>query len=276
MVNSAKRAAFACASLAELQELLNARYRHLVVDDKPHCAGRLLGVVPNRLTRKLPNLAYYGAARKIYTLHRNVEFLQGNGRSSISALRLAAARAKELGSAYVFIHLDDNAYARTLPSLLADSIAAMDAHEQVSVVRLSAYPILSGDCDRERGNTTLITRADDSVRFDSVVLRPQRSTAFTLWCAPWEASTADGRFWPVILWNAVYKVDFLLWLLSSEAAARLANLGAVEAWYKSSWKAVWRHMPGAFGFINMQFAGLERERNLNWRELIDLPNTPIL
>jgi hypothetical protein len=276
MVNSAKRAAFASASLAELQELLNARYRHVVVDDKPNCAGRLLGVVPNRLTRKLPNLAYYGVARRIYSVRRNVEFLQGDGKSSISALRLAITRAKELGSSYVFIHLDDNAYSRTLPPLLANSIAAMDTHEEVSVVRLSAYPILSGDCDREHGNTTLITRADDSVRFDSVVLRPHRSTAFTLWSAPWEASTADGRFWPIILWNAVYKVDFLLGLLSNEATARLANLGTVEAWYKSNWKAAWRYMQGSFGFISMQFAGLERERNLNWRELIDLPNTPVL
>lgn len=276
MIGSGRRAAFARASLAELQDLLGARFAHIVVDDAPKCRGRLFGIVPGRLTRRIPNLAFYRAAKEIYARGRNVEFLRGGGSNSLTAVRKALARARERGCAYVFIHLDDNAYARTLDALVAASIAAMDSLPDLNLLRLSAYPILSGDCDRERGNLSLCERAGDTVRFDSVTLRPARRNGFTVWKAPWDASTADGRFWPVMLWNAVYRIAFLEQLLSQDAVANLPGLGPVEAWYKTHWETAWPRLAGSFGFINMQFAGLERERNPNWQELLGLPNRAVL
>jgi hypothetical protein len=79
-----------------------------------------------------------------------------------------------------------------------------------------------------------------------------------------------------MLWNAVYRIGFLESLLSQDAVVGLASLGEVEAWYKTRWKTVWSRLPGSFGFINMQFAGLERERNHNWQALLSLPNRAVL
>ena len=275
-IGTAQRAAFARASLAELQELLGASFAHIVVDDAPRCRGRLLGIVPGRLTRRIPNLAFYRAAKQIYASGGKVDFLRGDGGNSLTALRKALARATERRCAYAFIHLDDNAYAPTLGALVAASVAAMDSLPELNLVRLSAYPILTGACDRERGNMSLCERFGDTVRFDSVTLRPARQNGFTVWRSPWEASTADGRFWPVMLWNAVYRIGFLEQLLRHDAVADLPGLGPVEAWYKTHWQTAWPRLAGSFGFINMQFAGLERERNLNWRDLVGLPNRPIL
>lgn len=276
MIGSEQRAAFARASLDELQNLLAAKYTHIVVDEAPKCRGKLLGIVPSRLTRRIPNLAFHATARNIYANGRNIEFLRVGGSNNLTAVRKALARARERGCSYVFIHLDDNAYAGTLGRLVTASIAAMDALPDLNLVRLSAYPILTGECDGERGNMSLCERVGDTVRFDGVTLRPERQNGFTVWKAPWEASTADGRFWPIMLWNAVYRIGFLEQLLSDVAIVGLPGLGAVEAWYKTGWKAAWPRLGGSFGFINMQFAGLERERNLNWRELVALPNRAVL
>lgn len=275
MIGSAQRVAFARASLAELRDLLGAKFAHIVVDEAPKCRGKLLGILPGRLTRRIPNLAFHRAAPEIYAAAGNVEFLRAGG-NSLVAVRKALARARQRGCAYVFIHLDDNAYARTLDALVTASIAALDSLPELNLVRLSAYPILTGECDHERGNLSLCERVGDTVRFDSVTLRPARQDGFTVWQAPWDAATADGRFWPVMLWNAVYRIGFLEQLLSHDAVADLPGLGAVEAWYKTRWAQAWPRLAGSFGFINMQFAGLERERNLNWQELLGLPNRPVL
>lgn len=275
MVGSRQRADFARASLAELQERLEGRFAHVVVDDPPRCRGKLLGIVPARLTALIPNLSFYGVAREIYASAKNLEFIPGGAGSSSEAVLTALARARQRGRSYVFIHLDDNAYSPDLSSLLRASIAAMDALPELNLVRLSAYPILTAECTSERGNMSLCAHAGDAVRFDAVTLRPVRHDEFTAWIAPWAASTADGRFWPIMLWNAVYRIEFLQQLLSDPAVRRLPGLGHVESRYKTHWHALWRTLPGAFGFINMQFAGLERERNANWRELIALPNRPV-
>jgi hypothetical protein len=276
MIGGAQRVAFARASLAELQQLLGARHMHVVVDDVPGCRGRLFGVVPNRLTRKIPNLAYIRAAKQIYSQGRNVEVLRGSGKSSTAALKMALARAGSAGRSYVFIHLDDNAYAPALAALISTSIVALDNLPDLNLVRLSAYPILTAECNAEQGNMTLCRRDGDTVRFDGVKLHPVRVDGFTVWKSPWTAATADGRFWPIMLWNAVYRIDFLEQLLSNPAIADSQSLGAVEDWYKTHWATVWPRLAGSFGFINMQFAGLERERNLNWRELLALPNRAVL
>ena len=36
------------------------------------------------------------------------------------------------------------------------------------------------------------------------------------------------------------------------------------------------HIEGKLGYINMQFGGLEMQRNTNWQTLINLPNQPVL
>jgi hypothetical protein len=275
MIGSAQRAAFARASLAELQKYQGIAFAHIVVDDPPKHRGRLFGVVPAMLTMRIASFALRGAANDIYASTPNVRLIQGGGGNSIDAVRRALGEVRALGSGYVFIHLDDNAYVPILASLLRHCIAAMDALPDLDLVRLSAYPIISGRNDRVRGNMALCERVEDTVRFDSVILRPVRLEGFTVWKAAWDASTADGHFWPIMLWNAVYRVGFLEDILARAAAQRLRNLGEVEAWYKSNWRQI-QPVQGSFGFINMQFAGLERERNANWQELVSLPNRAVL
>jgi hypothetical protein len=275
LIGSGQRAAFARASLAELRDQLGEKYVHIVADDVPMCRGRLFNIIPNRLTRRIPNFFYINEAKRIYLGGANVELLRGAGGNSLTGVLRALTCARERGCDYAFLHLDDNAYTRTLDELMACSVDALDALPELQVVRLSAYPILTGACDGERGNLSLCELSSDTVRFDSVVLHPLRRDRYTVWQAPWESVTADGRFWPIILWNAVYRIDFLERLLSNPSVAGLAGLGPAEAWYKENWAGAWSNLKGAFGFINMQFGGLERERNLNWQELLALPNRPI-
>lgn len=275
LVGSAQRAAFALASLQDLHARLGSKFRHIVVDDVPTCRDKLFGVLPIRMSRVIPNLAYLRAAPAIYSSAPNTEFIRNGRRGSLAAMLKALARARVHGCRYAFIHLDDNAYADTLPRLLGSAKAAMDGLVDLQLVRLSAYPLLTGQCTAELGNMTFCRREGDTVAFDGVVLHPVRRDGFTVWKSAWQASTADGNFWPVMLWNALYRVDFLERLLTDPHVPPRSGLGPVEAWYKTNWASIWRQLPGSFGFINMQFGGLERERNPNWRELLALPNRPI-
>src|SRR5690606_14138027 len=130
-------------------------------------------------------------------------------------------RAKWHGCSYVFLHLDDNAYTDTLRQLVEASIDAMNRLGDLNLVRLSAYPILTAACSKELGNMSLCRRVGDTVRFDGVVLHPVRMDRYTVWRSPWQQSTGDGRFWPIMLWNAVYRIDFLESLLYHPAVRKL-------------------------------------------------------
>jgi hypothetical protein len=117
---------------------------------------------------------------------------------------------------------------------------------------------------------------NNKVSFSNVDLSPIKRNDYTLWSSPYKSNMIDG-FWPIVLWSTVYRIDFLENLLNYSGMKRSTALGHVELFYKDkkNWNSFIKIFPGEIGYINMQFCGIEMQRNLNWKELINYPNNEV-
>lgn len=255
-INSPERADFAQASLDSLTRAGGGEFPHVVVDDTL--------LVESKIARMLVSRLYHKP---------NITFIQRRRRGSASALLDAVREARKQGAELAFIHLDDNVYVPELGPLLEHASDAFQRDAELVEVHLSGYPILSKDCTPERGNCTIIDVDDDVVFFDRVRLQPTRYDGYTLWWSYFHEDMADGEYWPIVMWQAVYRAEFLEGLLTRDPAPNLRSLGAVEVYYKADWRVA--SLAGKLGYINMQFAGLEMQRNHNWRELIGYTNVAV-
>jgi len=254
-INSLRRANFAQDSLESLRAAGGRWFPHIVVDDRPRTQAQIAA-----------------AASRIYQ-GPNITFIQRFSHGSISALLDALREARKQGADLLFIHLDDCVYVPELGSLLEHARDAFEKDEELVAVRLSDYPILSKDCTPELGNRTRIDVGENLVSFDRVHLQPTRHKDYTLWWAYFDDKMADGEYWPIAMWQAVYRAEFLERLLTHEPVAKLGSLGQVELYYKTNWRSA--SLAGKLAYINMQFAGLEMHRNRNWRELIRYSNEAV-
>ena len=92
--------------------------------------------------------------------------------------------------------------------------------------------------------------------------------------------SSEGRYWPVAMWHALYRLDILRDLLARTIECnKSVHLAGVEEYYKNGAGMGWLEAAfGAikFGYINMQFAGFEMHRNPEYQGLLDGPNAPEL
>jgi len=267
-IGSRRRLEFARASLASLRDALGADVPHVVVDDRPRIPFRPLSWLPNLRALKFGRSVYAGPG---------VTLVRRWGRGSRGALLRAVREARARGAEIVFIHLDDNVYIPRLRVLLEHTCDAFARVPELAEVRLSGYPILCGDCDAKRGNRTLLRISSDEVAFDRVRLRPDRQEVYTLWWSTLEDEMVEGKYWPFALWSSAYRADFLERLLDAPEVRGMRAMGEVELFYKdgANWRRALQAFGGRIGYINMQFCGIEMQRNRNWRELTALPNTEV-
>ncbi len=187
-------------------------------------------------------------------------------------MREAVAAAVVGGAEYGFIHLDDHVYREGFRELLEYGIDALETNPDLLWVRYSGYPII---CN---GRPQLeISR--DRVRFDTVDLRASRDPGYTLWWSGLDSEVIRGKYWPVAMWFCVYRLPVLAQLLDWALARHVYHLGQAELYFKQAdgFSCLQQAYPeGRFGYINMQYGGIEMHRNANWRELLRLPNDPIL
>lgn len=267
-ISSPTRRDFAQQALHSLQQCLGQPYPHIVVDDIPRLKGRVIHRLPNLRARRYALQVYQG---------EHIELIRRYQRSSVTATLEALRTARKAGHQQVFLHLDDNVYIPVLGDLLRYAEDAFARHPDLQLVRLTGVPILSGRCTPEQGNRTQLQIGDDEIRYESVTWTPQRHEAYTLWKAPFNARSMDGDYWALPLWSAVYRTELLETVLTlTEEIRRQRFLGAIELYWRNHWQEVHSYVQGSFGHINMQFAGLEMQRNKNWQELLRYPNDPIL
>ncbi|MDQ7025246.1 MAG: SGNH/GDSL hydrolase family protein [Anaerolineae bacterium] len=268
-IGSSERANYARRSLESLRDTFGQHYAQIVVDDVPH--------FNNRLLKRFPDWRYSNLAEKIYQ-GENIRLIRQHGRSSVTATLRATHEARRTGYELVFIHLDDMVYIPQARDLMAHAVDAFCRVPDLQMVRLTGIPILSHACTPELGNRTELTIAENSIQFENLTLQAQRFDDYTLWWSSFHADLMQGRYYAIPMWFTLFRASFLEKLLTlNDTVANLQGLGQVELYYKDmdNWREALQHIDGKLGYINMQFGGLEMQRNENWQTLIHLPNEAI-
>ena len=260
-IDSKERFEFAEKSLDSLQDAIGTIYPNIVVDDTPR------GFWPRRLIK--PANPWVQKAKELYS-GKNITFIQRFGSGSASAILLAIREARNQGCSLAFIHLDDHVYIPIFRDLVSNALSAFDKDEELSMIRMSGYPIIHENYE------PLVVR-DNKINFDSIELNRQDNDSYTLWWTFFQHQSIEQNYWPIALWFCIYRIDFLEKLLTFDQVPGLKNLCHVEKYYKNkdNWEKFLQSVSGKFGYTNMQFGGLEMHRTEDWEELIKLPNTAI-
>jgi hypothetical protein len=269
-IGSHERADYARRSLASLKATFGTQYPHIVVDDIPHFKGRFVHRFADWRYRNLAQQVYQGD---------NIRLIRQHGRSSVSATLRATQEAIRTGHDLVFLHLDDMVYIPQASQLMTHAINAFQHMPDLQMVRLTGIPILSSQCTTKLGNHTQLTISENQVQFEHLILQPQRFADYTLWWSEFHPDLMQGTYYAIPMWFTVFRASFLEKLLTlNDTVANLRGLGLVELYYKdmANWRDALKHIEGKLGYINMQFGGLEMQRNTNWQTLISLPNQPVL
>jgi len=267
LIASRKRHNLAVASLKSLRQGIGGDIPLYVVHDNP-TRPRLL---PVALSGLLPAVRWDRTAESVYS-GSNIRLIRRVGCGSASALREAVAAASVNGASYGFIHLDDQVYREDFRILMAHGLDALANDPDLLWVRYSGYPLICKDRPR-------LEVVSNRLSFDTVNLKPARRENYTLWWSPLEPDLIRGRYWPVAMWFCIYRLPLLAQLLDWALADGALHLAHVELYYKQEqgFTRLQRAYPtGRFGYVNMQYGGIEMHRNANWRELMSLPNEPVL
>ncbi len=232
---------------------------------------------PGRFCRYLPDPRFFNAVRQIYAAP-NIRMFRRYGQSSNTATLAAVRHAQSVGADLVFVHLDDQTYVHEFGKLLPFAIHAFREMPKLKCVHLSGYPLIDKNCTVELDNHTHIAISEDEITFDCVRLLPFRFSNYSLWATDMNEELVRGQYWPIALWLAIYRVDFLEALLTHREVTALKTLGNVETYYRQeeNLRQFLALYGGQIGYINMQFGGFEMHRNPDWRKLVELPNEPIL
>ena len=264
-IDGRRRWDYATASVRSLREAVGDGLVHIVVHDMPAYLNRM----PSGLRGMLPYARWHFKASEVYNQGKaHVKVRCGSG--SASAALEAAREASEKGAKYCFIHLDDHVYLPLFGKLLEHGYDALEADPELMWVRFSGYPLIYA-------KRTPLQEKDDEVKFDGVKLRPWRTPEYTLWWDYLGKNTVRGRYWPVAMWFCVFRLTFLESLLEQAPTEPGRHLADVEVFYKleSNWEKLVSNSGGKFGYVNMQYGGIEMHRNKNWRELMRTPNDEI-
>jgi hypothetical protein len=268
-IGSYERANYARRSHESIKATFGSQYTHIVVDDIPHFKGRFIN--------RFADWRYRNVAAQIYR-GDNIELIRQHGRSSVTATLHATQAAIGTGHELVFLHLDDMIYVPQAHTLMTYATDAFRQVPDLQIVRLTGIPILSKDCTPELGNRSQLTISENQVQFENLVLQPQRFDDYTLWWSHFHPDLMQGTYYAIPMWFTVFRSSFLEKLLTlNETVANLRGLGLVELYYKDmgNWREALNHIEGKLGYVNMQFGGLEMQRNPNWQTLVNLPNEPV-
>lgn len=257
-INNPQRAEWAKKSLASLGEAVGRDYLHVVVLDKS-------------------NTPEWDAIAQAIYIQPNIRLVQppehlGGARALLRAIR----ESRKQGADLCLIHLDDCVYVPELGQLLLYSQDAFERDEELMQIRLAGYPILTRYCTAEKGNLAQVEVRKDEILFDGIHLKPSRTQSYTLWLTRFQDRVIESRCWPICLWQAVYRAEYLEEVLSQAIEHGREVLGRVEVYwrYRANWPKSWLSMK--LGFINMQFGGFEMHRNADcWGELIRFPNIAV-
>jgi hypothetical protein len=267
-ITTAQRYGFARASMDSLLKRLDgAPVSVVVVHDSPGWKN----IVPKPLRCLNRQLRWDGRAKEIYA-GPAVTWVDGEGRGSAAALLLAVKVALAEGKRYGFIHLDDHVYGDHFRDVLTSGLRAMEDRPNLLWTRFSGYPVMY------ESKVPLVPNSNNQIVFDGVTLSPLRHEDFTVWSSALTKEVNSGRYWPIAMWFCIYRLSVLGMLLDWAVAEGTKHLAHVELYFKNGvgFQRLLDASPdGSFGYINMQFGGIEMHRNKNWEMLLSMPNDPI-
>lgn len=267
-ITTEQRHGFASASCASLKECLQgATMPHVVVHDSP-ISKRIL---PEPLHKLVTPLRWDAKAKAVYE-SAQLTWLEGDGTGSAGALLKAVDAAIANGQSFGFIHLDDHVYTESFGSLLLKGLSAMAADDNLLWTRFSGYPIMYN------GRERLVPNQNDQIVFDGVALSPKRFENYTLWMSPLSIAGNSERYWPVAMWFCIYRLPVLKQMLEWALVHQTKHLAHVEVYFKSRGgfeKLLQAYPNGGFGYINMQFGGIEMHHNRNWSSLLKMSNEEV-
>ena len=254
-------------ALNSLQNSTKNQLSHIVVNNILNDAG---GAISRLLTPWWRSFAKKVYARPGITLIH--KFRGGSCRAILHALR----HAYNDGADLAFIHLNENIYTPNFGFLLSCAQDAFARVADLAAVRLGGYPLISADCTQAQGNRSLIN-VESEVSFDSIHLQPDRQKGYTLWWSDFHENMSQGKFLPIAMNFTIYRVGFLLRVLSSMDIAKLHGLSDVEQYFKerANWQVVVQTLPRKLGYINMQFGGIMTDEHSERQNIPGLPNDEI-
>lgn len=268
-ITTAQRYAFAKASLESLHNgLQGLTPDHIVVHDSPAYKR----FFPKSLRHLNSSLNWDSRARGIYN-YSETTWLTGKNTGSAAALLTAVKVALDSGKTYGFIHLDDHVYTEECGILFSHGLEAMQENQNLLWVRFSGYPVIY------QNRLPFQLGLDGEISFDGVRLTPTRTEKYTLWRSRLSDESIRGDYWPIALWFCIYKLSVLKAILEWAIENKAKHLAHAELFYKNGTgftRLLDRFPSGEFGYINMQFGGIEMHRNPNWRGLMALSNEEVL
>lgn len=181
------------------------------------------------------------------------------------------------GSDFAFIHLDDNVYVKNLGVLLQHAEHALLNNEDLLLVKLTGYPMLTKVTDPSLGNRTFIKDEEGKISSGNICWQPRKYSDYTLWVCDVGTSFEEEKFWPLGLWLGVYRSRFLLKILALGNQKKFRHLWELERYLhvKDNLKSLAMDGNSKVGVINLQFGGTEMEKKPNWEQLLNSPNNPI-
>ncbi len=267
-ITTVQRYRFARTSMDSLLRCLGgAPVSVVVVHDSPGWKY----IIPKPLRCLSEQLRWDQRAKEIYA-GSAVTWVTGEGLGSAAALLSAVKVALADSKTYGFIHLDDHVYGDRFRNLLTNGLRAMEDRPNLLWTRFSGYPVMY------EGRVSLVPNDNNQIVFDGVTLSSWRHDDFTVWSSFLTKELNSGRYWPIAMWFCIYRLTFLNMLLEWAIAEGMKHLAHVELYFKNGvgFKRMLDAVPdGSFGYINMQFGGIEMHRNQNWEMLLSMPNDPI-
>lgn len=268
LIANEERYNFATDSIASLRHhIADKHITQVIVHDHP----KLDRFVPQSMKGLFSQLRWDSKAKGIYD-SADLIWVEGDGQGSASAMLKAVNVALSRGKTYGFIHLDDQVYAEDFGQLLSYGLQAMEDQPNLLWTRFSGYPVIF---DKK---LTITPDVNGQVVFDHVRLYAIRKPEYTLWASPLNDEVNQGNYWPIAMWFSIYRLPFLKTLLEWAINTNTKHLAHVELFYKSGggFRMLMDAYPqGTFGYINMQYGGIEMHRNLNWRTLLSMSNEPV-
>ena len=267
LVQSKQRYQFASDSYKSLRKALGNDISMFVLHHNP----KRMKIIPELFRKYMPSLYWDKKVENIYA-EKNTYLTRNHGRGSASGLRESIINAMNKNKKYGFIHLDDHVYCNNFRKLFLMGIDALNDDENLLWVRFSGYPIMCNNCPD-------YTRTGDQINFDTVTLNANRKPDYTIWHTKLDNKIIDGNYWPVAMWFTAYRLSFILKLLDWACESSVLHLAHVELYFreKHGFDRLREAYPdGKFGYINMQYGGIEMHRNKNWESLLKTPNEPIL
>lgn len=266
-INTKQKITDAKRSLNSLQNATKGQLSHMVVDNILKRGG---GTISRLFSSGRESFAKEVYARQATTF---IRIFQG---SDLQAVLHALSHAYHGGTDLVFIHLDDNIYTPNFGFLLNCAQDAFFRVADLAAVRLGGYPLISSGGTQLPDTRSLINVAGE-VSFDAVSLKPDRRENYTLWWSNLHENISRGNFLPLTMNLTIYRIGFLLRILSSRDIVKLQKLSDVEHYFKdpTNWQKLVQTLPRKLGYINMQFGGVRTEEYADWQNKLGQPNDEI-